>query len=98
MITENLSIPTIGIGAGSHCDIQVLVLHDMLGLSFGKQARFLRPHANLRDGMTDAVIRSTDDVETGPHPSEDESYALPAEAAEEVNIRIPAKDLKTEKS
>ncbi len=47
LITESVSIPTIGIGAGADCDIQVLVLHDMLGLSFGKLARFVRPYANL---------------------------------------------------
>src|SRR5438093_8160835 len=62
LITETVRIPTIGIGAGVHCDVQVLVLHDMLGLSFGKQARFVRPYANLRDVMTEAVTRYADDV------------------------------------
>jgi len=94
MITENLSIPTIGIGAGSHCDIQVLVLHDMLGLSFGKQARFVRPYANLRDVMTDAVTRYADDVRNGTYPSDAESYALPADAAEALDIQSPTKNLK----
>src|SRR5678809_183404 len=61
-ITESVRIPTIGIGAGVHCDIQVLVLHDMLGLSFGKQARFVRPYANLREVMTDAVTRYAEDL------------------------------------
>ncbi len=98
LITETVRIPTIGIGAGSHCDIQVLVIHDMLGLSFGKQARFVRPYANLRDVMTDAVTRYADDVRNGTYPSEEESYGLPTEAAEELDIRIPARDLKTEKS
>ncbi|HEY5444524.1 MAG TPA: 3-methyl-2-oxobutanoate hydroxymethyltransferase, partial [Pyrinomonadaceae bacterium] len=97
-ITETVSIPTIGIGAGVHCDIQVLVIHDMLGLSFGKQARFVRPYANLRDVMTDAVTKYADDVRNGTYPSNDESYALPAEAAEELDIKTPAKDLKTQKS
>src|SRR5499433_288528 len=86
MITESLSIPTIGIGAGVHCDIQVLVLHDMLGLSFGKQARFVRPYANLHDTITDAVTRFADDVRNGTYPSEQESCGLPAEAAEELHI------------
>jgi 3-methyl-2-oxobutanoate hydroxymethyltransferase len=98
LITETVRIPTIGIGAGSHCDIQVLVIHDMLGLSFGKQARFVRPYANLREVMTDAVTRYADDVRNGTYPSNDESYALPAEAAQELNIRIPTKNLKAEKS
>ena len=98
MITESISIPTIGIGAGVHCDIQVLVLHDMLGLSFGKQARFVRPYANLREVMTDAVTRYAEDVRNGTYPSEAESYALPAQAAAELNIEIPSRDSKAEKS
>ena len=92
LITESISIPTIGIGAGVHCDIQVLVLHDMLGLSFGKLARFVRPYANLHDVMTEAVTRYADDVRNGTYPSDDESYALPAEAAEELKINAPAKE------
>ncbi len=98
MITESVSVPTIGIGAGVHCDIQVLVLHDMLGLSFGKQARFVRPYANLRETITDAVTRYADDVRNGTYPSNAESYSLPAEAAEELNIAIPAKSSKAENS
>lgn len=98
LITESISIPTIGIGAGVHCDIQVLVLHDMLGLSFGKQARFVRPYANLREVMTDAVTRYADDVRNGTYPSEAESYGLPAETAEELDIEIPARNSKGEKS
>jgi len=98
VITESVHIPTIGIGAGVHCDIQVLVLHDMLGLSFGKQARFVRPYANLREVMTDAVSRYADDVRNGTYPSEAESYALPAETAEQLHIGTPARDSKAEKS
>ncbi|HEV8168854.1 MAG TPA: 3-methyl-2-oxobutanoate hydroxymethyltransferase, partial [Pyrinomonadaceae bacterium] len=98
VITESISIPTIGIGAGVHCDIQVLVLHDMLGLSFGKQARFVRPYANVRQVMTDAVTRYADDVRNGTYPSEAESYGLPAETAEQLHIETPARDSKAEKS
>ena len=98
LITESISIPTIGIGAGVHCDIQVLVLHDMLGLSFGKQARFVRPYANLREVMTDAVSKYADDVRNGTYPSQAESYGLPAETAEELNIDIPARNSKGAKS
>lgn len=98
LITESVSIPTIGIGAGVHCDIQVLVLHDMLGLSFGKLARFVRPYANLHETITEAVTRYADDVRSGAYPSDAESYALPAEAAEELNINTPAKDSKIKKS
>jgi 3-methyl-2-oxobutanoate hydroxymethyltransferase len=86
LISETISIPTIGIGAGAGCDIQVLVLHDMLGLSFGKLARFVRPYANLHEVITDAVSRYADDVRSGTYPSEAESYALPADAAQELKI------------
>jgi 3-methyl-2-oxobutanoate hydroxymethyltransferase len=98
MITESISIPTIGIGAGVHCDIQVLVLHDMLGLSFGKQARFVRPYANLREVITDAATRYAEDVRNGTYPSEAESYALPAQTAAELDIEVPSRDSKAEKS
>jgi 3-methyl-2-oxobutanoate hydroxymethyltransferase len=98
MITESVSVPTIGIGAGVHCDIQVLVLHDMLGLSFGKLARFVRPYANIGEIMTDAVTRYADDVRTGNYPSDDESYALPAETAEALKIVTPVKDSESTKS
>ncbi len=98
LITESVSIPTIGIGAGVHCDIQVLVLHDMLGLSFGKLARFVRPYANLNETITDAVTLYADDVRSGNYPSDAESYALPPEAAAELNITTPAKDSKIKKS
>jgi 3-methyl-2-oxobutanoate hydroxymethyltransferase len=98
MITESVSIPTIGIGAGAGCDIQVLVLHDMLGLSFGKLARFVRPYANLHQTITEAVTRYADDVRNGTYPSEAESYALPAEAAEELKLNAPVKESKLKKS
>jgi len=98
MITESVHIPTIGIGAGVHCDIQVLVIHDMLGLSFGKQARFVRPYANLREVMTDAVTRYAEDVRNGTYPSEAESYALPAQTAAEMDIEVPSRDSKADKS
>ena len=87
LITESVSIPTIGIGAGLHCDIQVLVIHDLLGLVFGKTARFVRQYANLKETMTDAISRWAEDVRTGAYPAEAESYGLPAEAAKELDIK-----------
>jgi len=98
IITETISIPTIGIGAGAECDIQVLVLHDMLGLSFGKQARFVRPYAKLREVITDAVSRYADDVRSGNYPSEAESYALPAETADALDMENPTRNSKAKKS
>jgi len=98
MVTRSVNIPTIGIGAGADCDIQVLVLHDMLGLSFGKLARFVRPYANLHETITGAVTRYADDVRNGTYPSDAESYALPAEAAEELKLTAPVKEPKIKKS
>ena len=86
LITERISIPTIGIGAGPHCDIQVLVIHDLIGLSFGKLPRFVRQYANLRETTTEAITRWADDVRNGTYPADEESYGLPAEAAAELNI------------
>jgi 3-methyl-2-oxobutanoate hydroxymethyltransferase len=97
LITESVKIPTIGIGAGLHCDIQVLVIHDLLGLSFGKLARFVRQYADLKQTMTDAISRYAEDVRTGAYPSEAESYGLPAEAAAELEITTPATDTEAEK-
>ena len=97
LITESVRIPTIGIGAGSHCDIQVLVIHDLLGLSFGKLARFVRPYVNLRETMTEAISRWAEDVRGGSYPSEAESYGLPAQAAAELKLSTPGTDTEIEK-
>ena len=97
LITESVRIPTIGIGAGSACDIQVLVIHDLLGLTFGKVARFVRPYANLRETMTDAISRWAEDVRGGSYPSDAESYGLPAEAAAELKLPARTTDAEVEK-
>ena len=69
------SIPTIGIGAGAECDGQVLVLHDLIGLSFGKPARFVRRYAQVGDAIRGAVAAFGDDVRAGRYPSLEETYA-----------------------
>jgi 3-methyl-2-oxobutanoate hydroxymethyltransferase len=84
MITSELKISTIGIGAGPECDIQVLVLHDLVGMTFGRQPRFVRQYANLRDVMTEAIHRWTSDVKSGEYPNENESYGLTAETKKEM--------------
>jgi 3-methyl-2-oxobutanoate hydroxymethyltransferase len=73
-ITESLSIPTIGIGAGPYCDGQVLVLHDLLGLFQRFFPKFVRHYADLRTPALEAFRRFKEDVESGKYPSEDESY------------------------
>src|SRR6185369_513735 len=84
MITKELTMSTIGIGAGVDCDIQVLVLHDLMGMTFGRQPRFVRQYANLRDVMTDAIQRWSKDVKTGAYPNDNESYGLTDGAKKEM--------------
>jgi len=79
-ITAELSIPTIGIGAGPDCDGQVLVINDMLGLTNGHTPKFARRYANLGEIIARAAKEFCDDVHGGRFPSDDESYHLSAEA------------------
>jgi len=73
-VSESLKIPTIGIGAGRHCDGQVLVLHDMLGINQDFSPRFLRRYHNLFAEVTGAVTNYIHDVKTEDFPSEKEQY------------------------
>lgn len=73
-ITETLSIPTIGIGAGPDCDGQVLVTNDMLGLNDGFHPKFLKRYAKLRETTTKAVANYIQDVGNGVFPSENETH------------------------
>lgn len=73
-VAESVSIPIIGIGAGRHCDGQVLVIHDMLGLNKGFKPRFLRQYADLYTVMNDAIKKYIDDVKSEDFPSEKEQY------------------------
>ncbi len=73
-ITNELKIPTIGIGAGPYCDGQILVYTDMLGLTIDFNPRFVRRYAKLFDDIKNAVIRYVDDVRNEDFPNENESY------------------------
>jgi 3-methyl-2-oxobutanoate hydroxymethyltransferase len=73
-VTKSVKIPTIGIGAGPHCDGQVLVIHDMLGLNKGFKPRFLRQYLNLFDQINGAVKSYVGDVKSGSFPSDKEQY------------------------
>lgn len=73
-VTESLSIPTIGIGAGVHCDGQVLVYHDMVGMNKGFKPKFLRQYLDLYTEITGAVAQYVKDVKEGSFPNEKESY------------------------
>ena len=74
LVTREISVPTIGIGAGSHCDGQILVVADMLGMTQGFSPRFLRRYADLATVMTDAIGQYVTDVKDGSFPNEKESY------------------------
>lgn len=78
-ITETLRIPTIGIGAGPDCDGQVLVFHDLVGLTTGHTPKFVRQYANLAGEISKAVSEYCEDVRTGRFPSDAEAYHSPAE-------------------
>jgi 3-methyl-2-oxobutanoate hydroxymethyltransferase len=73
-VSEEVSCPTIGIGAGNGCDGQVLVYADMLGMSHGFKPKFLRRYADLETVITDAVGNYCRDVKSGAFPSAEESY------------------------
>jgi 3-methyl-2-oxobutanoate hydroxymethyltransferase len=73
-ITNSVTIPTIGIGAGKECDGQVLVSYDMLGISLGKQPRFVRNFLNSENTITAAVKAFVLEVKQGNFPAESESY------------------------
>ncbi|HSA63501.1 MAG TPA: 3-methyl-2-oxobutanoate hydroxymethyltransferase [Nitrospira sp.] len=73
-ITEQLTIPTIGIGAGPHCDGQVLVVYDLLGLFDEFVPKFVKPYAHLRADALQALRRYKEEVEQGKFPSDSESY------------------------
>ncbi len=81
-ITRELHIPTIGIGAGSECDGQILVLHDMIGLGAGHTPKFARRYADVSGIISRAVGEYVQDVRAGTFPSDGESYHLPAEAGD----------------
>ena len=73
-VSESLTIPTIGIGAGKYCDGQVLVMHDMLGISTEFKPRFLRQYANLNEQITGAVKNYIVDIKCNDFPNDEESY------------------------
>lgn len=78
-ITAELSIPTIGIGAGAACDGQVLVYHDLLGLYEGRAPRFVKRYADLATGIKRALEEYAADVRSGAFPDEQHTYAMPDE-------------------
>ncbi len=84
IITNELKISTVGIGAGAACDIQVLVLHDLIGFTFGRQPRFVRQYANVSEVISNAITNWMDDVRSGNYPNAEESYGMPEAAKKEM--------------
>ncbi len=85
-VTREVPCPTFGIGAGPHCDGQVLVLHDILGMS-GSVPRFARRYVDIHAQISDAVARFGEDVRSGEFPAEAETYPSPEGFAEEIRER-----------
>jgi len=79
VITEELEVPTMGIGAGVYCDGQVLVLHDMLGLFERFLPRFVKRYANLKEEIKKAVLKYKEEVVEGRFPDKEHSYEMPEE-------------------
>lgn len=73
-VSESLQIPTIGIGAGGHCNGQVLVMHDMLGINTEFKPRFLRQYLNLAEQINQAISHYISDIKSGDFPNEREQY------------------------
>jgi 3-methyl-2-oxobutanoate hydroxymethyltransferase len=89
-ITEALTVPTIGIGAGVHCDGQVLVWHDLLGLYEGHAPRFVKRYADLADQARRALEAYVADVREGRFPEEQHTYAIPDEELESFEAWLAA--------
>ena len=87
-ITRDLRIPTIGIGAGPDCDGQILVLHDLLGLTFSLTPKFARQYANVGEAISKAMREYCEDVRSGGFPSDAESYHSGPPAKQQKPIHI----------
>ena len=87
-ITRTLRIPTIGIGAGPDCDGQILVLHDMIGLTFHEPPKFARRYTNVGKRIGQAVREYCADVQSGNFPSDAESYHRARVAKEELELPV----------
>jgi 3-methyl-2-oxobutanoate hydroxymethyltransferase len=88
LIAERLTVPVIGIGAGSATDGQVLVYHDLLGYGEGRKAKFVRRYAEAHELFVDAVGRWAADVRSRTFPTTDEGYGIDPAALAEVRRRL----------
>jgi 3-methyl-2-oxobutanoate hydroxymethyltransferase len=86
LVTDSVAVPTIGIGAGRHCDGQVLVFHDLVGLENRIAPKFVRRYADLTADATAAVSRFADDVRGGRFPASDETYHAADDVADALQL------------
>jgi len=91
IVTRRLRIPTIGIGAGPDCDGQILVFHDLVGLSFLPRTKFVRPYADTSSNLHQALVRFREDIVSGLFPDDSESYHWPASLREHFERSCAAK-------
>ncbi len=93
MVTDAVDVPTIGIGAGRHCDGQVLVYHDLLGFEDRMRPRFVRRYAELGEVATEAVARFVDDVHARRFPSSEETYHMTDQLEGAIDLDQPDVDI-----
>ena len=84
-VSEEVSVPTLGIGAGPDCDGQVMVLNDLLGLTFKRPAKFMRQYFHEASDMRTALAQFKADIESGAYPTDAESYHLPGD----LRLKLP---------
>ena len=84
LITEKLTVPTIGIGAGPYCDGQILVFHDLVGYSNGYLPKFVKKYADIHELINRAIQEYMDDVKKGKFPDDDHSYHLKPELLQKI--------------
>jgi 3-methyl-2-oxobutanoate hydroxymethyltransferase len=89
-ITAALPVPTIGIGAGPDCDGQILVFHDLLGLTFAPAAKFVRRYADAGELIRGAIEHYREDVERRAFPTDEESYHLAPAVRETLDAAVKA--------
>ncbi|PYP86408.1 MAG: 3-methyl-2-oxobutanoate hydroxymethyltransferase [Candidatus Angelobacter sp. Gp1-AA117] len=98
MISNEVSTPTIGIGAGPDCDGQVLVFHDILNMTFAPPAKFVRRYGDAAALISNAVQQFKADVESGSYPSDEESYHLPKDTKAVLDAIYARKQMKAGKA
>ncbi|MBN2153179.1 MAG: 3-methyl-2-oxobutanoate hydroxymethyltransferase [Candidatus Lokiarchaeota archaeon] len=96
LITRSVSVPTIGIGAGPHCDGQILVIHDMLGIYTDFKPKFLKHFGNVGEEIRKAVGAYKDEVERGTYPDLEHAYEFPKGDLESVETWFSSADLDAE--